>query len=318
MDAFKEKLLNDPDIMNVSVSNTLPGRGHNNWGITPEGMEGITLDMCITDEDFLETMNMEMVKGRYFSKEFPSNSSGIIINESAAKLIGWDDPVGKSMGLFGGYRKLEIIGVIKDFHYRTIHQKIKPMGLMHTSSDLQYVTLSFYSIKINAENVSETLALIENTWNRFASGNPYEYSFLDEDYDRLYNYEEQTGSIFTFFSILAVLIASMGLFGLASYMAEQRKKEMGVRKVMGASALEIVRQLSKGFLFPVIVSNLIAWPVGWIFMNRWLEDFAYKTSMDISIFIAAGSFTLITALLTISFRTLKAAKENPVDSLRYE
>ncbi|MFC1493143.1 ABC transporter permease [candidate division KSB1 bacterium] len=314
-EVFKENLLNNPEIISASLSNTLPGRGHGSWGITPEGMDIITLDMCVTDEDFIKTMNIELVQGKYFSKDFPSNASGLIINENAVKMLDWDDPVGKSMKLFGQI-KISVIGVIKDYHYKSVHQEIKPMGLLHLSSD--YATPGFLSIKIKTENVGETVAFIERTWNEFAPNRPYDYSFLDSDYDGMYNFEERTGHIFTFFSILAILIASMGLFGLASYMAEQRKKEMGVRKVMGASVVKIVRQLSKAFLIPVLISNLIAWPLGWFMMNRWLENFAYRTSIDISIFIFAGSLALLIALLTISFQTIKAARSNPVDSLRYE
>ncbi|MCP4726685.1 MAG: hypothetical protein GY863_16700, partial [bacterium] len=316
-DVFRENLLQNPEIYNVSLSSTIPGRRHRNLGSKPEGKKSMTLDMCTTDEDFLKTMKIEMIQGKYFSKEFPSNSTSIIINESAVKLIGWDDPIGKSIRLL---RMVEftVIGVIKDYHYKSVHQEVRPMGLLHTSADRNASAPRYISIKINADNVRGTLEFNEKTWDELAPDRPYEYSFLDEDYNSLYDSEKQIGEVFTFFSILTIFIASLGLFGLASFIAEQRTKEMGVRKVLGATVMNIVQQLSKGFLFPIIISNFIAWPLGWIFMSRWLESFAYRTSLDISIFALSGLTAFIIALTTICIQTIRAAFANPVDSLRHE
>jgi len=316
INVFKETLLLKPEIPHVSLSHTLPGRRHNNWGCTPEGQRRITLHVCLTDEEFIETMNIKMVKGRYFSKEFKSDSTAVVLNENAARLLNWyDDPLGKTMKLRTGIT-WNVIGVVKDYNFQSIREEINPLILVNIASGLEDVR--YITARINTGNVLDILEYIEKTWKSFAPGMPYEFSFLDEDYDNLYRNEKQTGDIFTLFSFLAVFIASLGLFGLASFMAKQRTREVGIRKALGASEINILRKFSGEFLFLVMIANTISWPVAWFAMNGWLQKFAYRVDIGIEIFLISSTIAILFAVLAVSYQSIKAAKANPVEALRCE
>jgi len=316
---FKETLRKYRDIINVSGSTTLPGRSFNNIGFGAEGVEkSFTLNLCVCDYDFLDTLKLEMAQGRFFSREYGTDSHAAVLNEKAVKLLGWEDPIGKKINNWSTNRgNFTVVGVIKDYHYESLYQEIRPQALFLSGGYYQNVE-RYISVRLNSKNASETVKYIGNTWNDFAPGKPYEYSFLDKDYDNLYINEIQTRSLFSVFSFLAIFIACLGLFGLASFVADRKTKEIGIRKILGASVPRIVRNLNKSFVLWVLIANLIAWPVAWYVMNKWLQNFAYRIDLSWWMFILAAVLALIIALTTVSFHTIKAALKNPADSLRYE
>jgi putative ABC transport system permease protein len=264
------------------------------------------------------------VKGRNFSREYPSDVinyerekivGALILNEEAVRRFGWDDPIGKMViQVFGNQRYyLNVVGVIKDFHFASLHNKIRPLSL--------FLRLHYprrISIKIKPTDIQNTIAYIKGTWNKFNPEYPFEYYFLDENFAHTYQSEENLQTLFTYFSLLSIIISCLGLFGLAAFAAEQRTKEIGVRKVLGASISNIVLLLSKEFTKWVFVANIIAWPLAWFYLNSWLDDFAYQTEIGWDIFILAGFMAMVIALLTVSSQAIKAAVTNPVEALRYE
>jgi len=316
---FKETLRKHSSIINVSGSNTLPGRSFSNIGFGAEGVDqSFTLNLCVCDYDFLKTLKMELMQGRFFSKDFGTDSHAAVLNEKAVELLAWDDPIGKKINNWSRNRgDFTVIGVIKDYHYESLHQEIRPMALFLSGGYYKNVE-SYISVHLNTENISETVKYIEDTWKNLAHYMPFEYSFLDEDYDNLYVNEKQTRKLFTIFSFLAIFIACLGLFGLASFSADQKTKEIGIRKILGASVPGIVQILNKSFVKWVLIANLIAWPAAFYVMNRWLQNFAYRIELSWWMFILAAVTALLIALITVSFQTVKAALKNPVDSLRYE
>lgn len=316
---FKEVLRNYSNVIGVSGSNTLPGRSFSNIGFGAEGVEkSFTLNLCVCDYDFLKTLKLEMAQGRFFLREFSTDSHAAILNEKAVKLLGWENPIGKKINNWSRNRgNFTVVGVIKDYHYESLHQEIRPQALFLSGGYYQNIE-SYISVRLNTENISETVKYVGSTWNDFAPGKPFEYSFLDEDYDNLYVNEKQTRKLFTIFSLFAIFIACLGLFGLASFSADQRTKEIGIRKVLGASVPRIVNILNKNFIKWVLIANLIAWPAAWFIMNSWLQNFAYRIKLSWWMFILAAVLALLIALITVSFQTVKAALKNPIDSLRYE
>jgi putative ABC transport system permease protein len=318
---FKEALIRNSQITDVAGSNTLPGESFSNIGFGAEGVENnFTLNLCICDYDFLDTLKMEMAQGRFFSREFPTDSHAAILNEQAAKLLGWEgeESLGKKINNWARQRgNFTVIGVIKDYHYESLHQEIRPQALFLNGGYYQRVE-NYISVRLNPENISETVNFIGNTWNDFAPGKPFEYSFLDRDYDNLYTNERQTRSLFSIFSFLAIFIACLGLFGLAAFVADRKTKEIGIRKILGSSISRIVNSLNASFVKWVLIANLIAWPAAWYFMDNWLRNFAYRIELSWWMFILASVLALLIALLTVSIQTIKAALKNPADALRYE
>jgi len=316
VEIFKEVLGNQSGIIDVSGSNTLPGRGFSNIGFGAEGVtESFTLNLCVCDYDFLQTLKLKMAQGRFFSREFHSDSSAAVLNQKALELLGWDDPIGKK--ITNGRARFTVIGVIEDYHYESLHQEVRPMALF-LSGGFYTNTERCISIRLSTAELSGTIRNIENTWNQFAPGMPFEYSFLDEDYDNLYINEKQTNKLFTIFSFLAIFIACLGLFGLASFVADQKTKEIGIRKVLGASVPGIVGLLSMIFTKWVLLANVIAWPVAWFAMDRWLQNFAYRVNIGIWTFLISGLMALVIALLTVSYQAIKAALANPIKAIKYE
>lgn len=316
---FKQALRKYSSIMNVSSSNTLPGRSFSNIGFGAEGVdENFTLNLCVCDYDFLDTLKLELARGRFFSRDFLSDSHAAVLNEKAVELLGWDDPIGKRINNWARERgNFTVIGVIKDYHYESLHQEIRPQVLFLAGGYYKRGE-SYITVRLNTENIPGTIKDIESTWKKFAPNKPFEYSFLDEDYDRLYLNEKQTRKLFSIFSFLAIFIASLGLFGLASFIADRKTKEIGIRKILGASVPRIISILNKSFVKWVLISNLIAWPIAWFIMNKWLQNFAYRIDLSWWMFVAAALLSLLIALITVSFQTVKAAVRNPADSLRYE
>ncbi len=317
--AFKSELLKIPSVQHASVSHRLPGIRFNNIGFGAEGFEGgYTLNLCLSDPDFQDVLKFNMVKGRYFSEEFGTDTSGIVLNEAAVKLLGWDDPIGKRVNTWG--RKpfnLSVIGVVKDLHYESMHTEIRPMAFLHIDSPFHW-SPRYISVRINTTDVGKTIQQMNQIWAGFYTDLPFEYSFFNDDYNNLYKNEKQTQQLFMSFSVLALFIGCLGLLGLVAFMVQQRIQEIGIRKVLGASVLGLVLLLSKQFSKWVLIANIFAWPLAWYMMDRWLENFAYRSNIEWWYFIVAGGIALVIALFTIGTQVFRAAISNPVDALRYE
>ncbi len=315
-EAIRSKLLQDPDILGVAASSRVPGGIIGKCSISPEGAQNeFVVPWLSVDHDFIETLGIELAAGRDFSKDFATDAAeAIMLNEAAVKRFGWESPhkaIGKKARFWG--KKRAVTGVVKDFHISSLHHSIEPLVLHVHPNDFLYI-----SARIRSDHISDALDFLKHTWHEFAPNHPFEYFFLDDSFDKLYRAEHKLGRIFGSFSLLAISIACLGLFGLASFATEQRTKEIGIRKVLGASVSGIVLLLSKEFTKLVIVSNLIAWPIAYFAMKDWLENFAYHIHIGVGTFVLGGILALIIALLTVSFQAIKAALANPVDALRYE
>ncbi len=313
---FKDLLLNNVGISGVSFANTVPGRTFRTATINTENSpgEGYSMYMLTADYDYIETLGMEIIKGRNFSRDFRTDSSAVLINEQAANELGWDDPIGKEFNnpSINANNKLRIIGLVKNFNYKSLQEEISPLLVQLSNfNDLAI-------IRIETENIQSTLAYIEKTWNEITTNYIFKYSFLDRDFERLYVSEQNTKVIFGSFSGIAIVIACLGLFSLAAFLAEKKTKEIALRKVLGASYISIIFMISKDFLKGVAVANLIAWPTAYIFMYQWLQNFAYRIDISLITILLSGMLTLVIAILTVSFQAFKAAKANPVDSLRFD
>ncbi|MCU0643760.1 MAG: ABC transporter permease [bacterium] len=317
--AFKNELLANPYIINASISQDVPS--FNSSSIVVMGWEGSNegdrayVNINRIDDKFLDTYKIQLIEGRNFLTTEPSDSIiNCIINESALKRLGWDRAIGKRLA-----RNLRVIGLVKDFHYASLRFEINPMVLFPPGEpNPARRTRDFLSIKIASKNIDETLEFIKNKFQSIFPNEIFVYRFFDEDFDFMYHQEIRVAKTIGYFSILAIFIACLGLFGLASFMAEQRTKEIGVRKTLGASIPGIILLLSKEFTRWILLAAILAWPVGYLVMNKWLQSFAYRINMGILIFILAGVLALLIALATVSYQAIKAALANPVESLRYE
>ena len=319
---FKEEILKHPRIFHATSSNTIPGKRFGSSGYRRENGSDVEMHLMIdvnADEDFINTYGMELLRGRTFSRERSADaSSSIVINEVASKTFGFEDPVGKMIfqtnpDPSGEDSPFVIIGVVKDFHFESLHQLIRPLNIRLTSTAQRYI-----SIRIASQDIHETIHHIQSQWQQFVPGRPLDYTFFDSEYDNLYAAEQRTGKIFTVFSILAIVITCLGLLGLTSYTAEQRTKEIGIRKTLGASVSGIIWHLTKEYLKWILLSNIIAWPVAYIYSQKWLQNFSYRTGISVWTFILTTGLTLIIALISAGNQSVKAAMANPVDSLRYE
>ncbi len=315
---FKEALRQNPAILEVSGSNTLPGRFFNSCLVQPEEFDqSVTMNISLCEPEFQDVIQLKMVQGRFFSREYGTDSTAVILNQTAADLLAWDDPIGKTITSGSGIT-YHVIGVVQDYHYESLHQTVRPAAMALLGGAWDWWTERYISLRVQTQNLSSTLGYLESTWDRFNPGKSLEYTFLDNDYAALYDNEQRTRRLFSVFSALAIFIACLGLFGLASFAAEQRTKEIGIRKVLGASVASIVVFFTQGFAKWVILANIFAWPVAYYFMNNWLQNFAYRINLSIWIFIISGLTTLVIALLAVSYQAIKAASANPADSLRYE
>ena len=318
-DAFKQSLASVPGVLSTSFSSAIPGGGISTAYSKVQNKAGdmqiSSLDIYFVDYNYIDQYKMKVIAGREFSKEFGTDTSqAMVINETAAKLFGYSTPaeaVGKNFDQWG--RKGKIIGVVKDFHYQALQEPIKPLSMRIEPGGYQLL-----SIKVAANNLPSTIKSIESKWNQVIPNRPFDYTFLDESYDKQYRAEDRFGSLFFNFAILAIFISCLGLLGLASYSTIQRTREIGVRKVLGASVSNIITLLSFDFLKLVLIAFIIASPVAWIFMHKWLGDFAYRTSLSWRMFVFAGVAACIIAFGTICLQAIKAAIANPVESLRSE
>lgn len=279
------------------------------------------------DHDFLDTLGIELAAGRNFSKDFPSDlREAVIVNEAFAEEFNWQSPIGERLPgrRFPTHR---VIGVVKDFNFESLHDPIRPMMLVLDFTTI-YQGIENHSVsssrapkifvRIKPDNIPQTIALLKDTWEKIAPNVPFNFSFLDDDVDRLYRTEERWGKIVNYSSFFAILIACLGLFGLASLTITRRTKEICIRKVLGSSEAGVIRILCKDFAKLVLIANIIAWPVAYYAMSSWLEGFAFRTSIGLWIFFLAAALAFVIALATVSFQAVKAALINPVDGLRYE
>jgi putative ABC transport system permease protein len=321
-ETFKNEMLSYPEIVSGTVTNYLPitPSDRNNAGVFPDGerdsKKASPMQNWYVDHDYIKTMGMTIVEGRDFSRSYATDVDAAIINQAMTKHFGWDRPlehrVGEVLGLQEGLKLHRVIGVVEDFHYESLRDNIGPL-VMYLGSSTGSI-----SFRIKTEDIAKTIGLLETKWRQFLPNAPFSYTFMDERFEAMYQSEQRMGKIFAVFAILAVFIGCLGLFGLAAFMAEQRTKEIGIRKVLGATAPGIIGLLMREFVILVAAANVIAWPVAYFVMNRWLRDFAYRISIAVWIFIVAGVLTLFIAMLTVIFQATKAALMDPIDSLRYE
>jgi putative ABC transport system permease protein len=322
-EAFRQQLLQDSRVVNATISSNVPGLNNNMGGTEVYAKDSadkgsrneIQIGIFNIDDKYIPTLGIKLLKGRdFYPGSQPADSASIIINEAAVQSLGWnsnDDPIGKVIIRSGG-RHFTVVGLVRDFHYASVRQKIGPLMMLprHNNGSIM--------LKVKVAAAGSLIADIKSQWATYNTGVPFSYSFLDEQFAQMYSSEEHFGEIFTTFSIIAVIIACLGLFGLAAFMIRQRVKEIGIRKVLGASAESITYMLSKEFLKLVLIAALIAFPVTWYAMSKWLQSFAYRMNIQWWVFLAAAAIAMFIAFATISFQSIKAAIANPVKSLRSE
>ena len=318
---IKNEIAKLPAVKNVSVSSRVPGEWKNIDQIlaAKEGAsesEASTMFFMCIDQDFLHTFEMSLLAGRNLSDEMGTDTSAVIINEAAAQALGWDDPLGKEIRVLENPYRARVVGVVKDFHFQSLHEKIAPLVLGHWNNPI--ASIDYFTARVQAAELPAALASMQKIHEQFDRVTPFEYNFLDDRLNDFYQTDIRVGKIFGISAGLTILIACLGLFGLASFTVEQRTKEVGIRKVLGASVGGIVGLMSKDFAKLVLLANVVAWPVAYFTMNKWLGDFAYRIDLGIGIFAFAGTLALLIALLTVILHAMKAALANPVESLRYE
>lgn len=311
-DAFKNELLKNPKISNISQSAFVPAgfSDNNQTMLLVDGQFNRRMPVYNIDENYLPTMGMQLVAGRNFSREFGADSLNVIINQTAAKLLGIEkDPIGKTITEANNTRT--VVGVVKDFHFKSLHQKIDPLFMF-------YAPYGGLIIKAKSAEMAGLIADVQSLWNSFESNEPFGYTLLNDSYRLTYVTEQKTGTLLTIFALLTILVACLGLFGLITFTAEQRFKEIGIRKVLGSSVTEIMTMLSKDFLKLVFISFFLAFPLGYYLMTKWLQGFSYRIEIQGRLFVIAALVTIIIAFGTISWKSFKAATMNPIKALKDE
>lgn len=331
IEAFKQELAEYTNILEVSNSTCIPGKPPSSESVfgmsTPTGDQHQILAVYFTDFNFQETYGIKMAQGRFFSEQFSTDSNSVVLNQAAVEAYEVKDPVGKELIIYGGEpgnqsAHIPIIGVMEDFHFKSLHSPIPPMVIAPFGARIfggpgptfgKYTTL-----RIRPDDITTTLSSVEDTWMGFALDQAFEYVFFEDDFNTLYENEFQTRTIASMFAMLAIFVACLGLLGLASFTAEQRTKEIGIRKVLGATVTGIFTLLSSDILKLVVISALLSLPISWYAMHNWLENFAYRISYNLLTFFIASLVALVIAVLTVTWQVLKAATTNPVSALRYE
>jgi len=317
--ALKSALDKLSSVTSTSFGSSAPGIGNSSAYSEIQNEQGelqiANLDLYFVDEDYISQFDIEVIAGRGFSRDFATDSTeAMVVNEKAVKLLGYTNPkeaIGANFKQWG--REGKIIGVVKDFHFRSLQQDIRPLTMR-----MEKDRTNLIAVKINTKNIKNTVATIQNTWENILPDTPFEYYFLDEVFNEQYESEERFGNLFLNFAILAILISCLGLLGLSAYSTLQRKREIGIRKVLGSSIYGVVNLLSIEFIKLVGIAFIIAAPLAWFVMNYWLADFAYRISIQWWVFALAGLSALGIALATISFHAVKASIANPIKSLRTE
>jgi putative ABC transport system permease protein len=316
---LKEALIKYPGVKGVTNSESLPTYTANStYGFSWEGKEmdqKIFMYINKVDHDYIPTFGIEFAEGRNFDPDRPSDSVNFVLNETAIQSMQLEDPIGKKFTLWG--MEGQIIGVMNDYHFSSLHKEIEPICL--------YMTNPFYNkaygyilIKLEGSNIRKTLADIKRPWRRICPENPFDFKFLDDEYDRLYLAESKLRSLFALFAALSVFLSCLGLYGLSSFLAEKRTREIGIRKAMGATSGQILTLFSWDAIKLVLISNMIAWPIAWFYMNRWLKNFAYQAGVSFWIFLLSTLLVLLISVITLSFQAQKAARVNPARILKQE
>jgi putative ABC transport system permease protein len=325
LNAFKNRVDNNPAVTSSSVSNFLPVPSNRNFssffkGKTPSVENSILIANWIVDFDYVETMGLEIINGRNFDKQLQTDSTAILINEELAAQLGYENPIGEFMsglnfnenGEEDGATVYPIIGVYKNFHYASLRENIKAQALFIGSSR------GALSIRLKNKDMTSFISQLEADWKEMAPNQPFSYQFLDSRFNRMFEAEQQLGKIASTFSFIAIFIACIGLLGLATFIAQQRTKEIGIRKVLGAQIPNLVYLLCKDFGKLILIAFLLASPISWYFMNKWLEDFAYATTIGVGGFLLAALLISLMAALSIIYQATRVALINPVDTLKSE
>jgi putative ABC transport system permease protein len=320
--SFKDELLKIEGVIKTTASTALPAHNNNNNGHVVEGRrdEALLLETNWVDYDYLETMGMELAEGRFFDKNFPTDIDAVVLNERAVKHYNFSPAIGTRF-LSGDDNNPDsvsyapVIGVVKDFHFRSLQEEITPFIFFFKAADNNW---GFVTVRISEDNIKNTIKKIENVWKEFSNNDPMQYFFLDESFNSLYKEEARNSKLAIIFAVLAILIAALGLFGLTSFTIEQRTKEIGIRKAMGASVTTIFYLIAKEIIVLISISTLIAWPLIYFVGKNWLQNYHYRINLNVFDFLIGFVIAIIIAVLTISYRTIRSAKANPVDSLRYE
>ena len=314
---LKEEFLKNSDVVSASVNNYQPSSFNQFWGGfrwegMPEKEEHNSMWIIIADRDFVKTYEIKMLEGEDYVANFEATGEkAFILNKSALKLMNWKTAAGKEITYWGSSRG-KVAGVMNDFHFRSLHHSVEPCAIVINDKGAQI------SVRTNAADITSCLESLKKTWESFGTNLPFDYYFLDDDFAKLYQSETRISTVLENFALVTVFIACIGLFGLTTFMAERRKKELGIRKVLGASSFGLLKDFSFNYTKWVILANVIAWPVAYYFMNKWLQDFAYRIEINFWVFIISGGIALLIALVTVSFQAVKAAVANPVEALRYE
>jgi len=313
--AFKDALQADANIVAASYSNSvIPGVNNTTIFRKPESEEDHIIGVYYADHEQVDVMGFEVIAGRKFSRDFPSDSSGMLVNEEIVKAMGWDDPIGQRLIAFNGAapEEIRVIGVLKNYNFESLRDNIRPIMIRLGSfgNDM--------TVRFRHENPKDAVDFVEKKWHEVAPQEPFEYTFLDERFDELYRSEQRMGILFTIFTGLAIFIACLGLFGLAAYTAEQRTKEIGIRKAMGASSFSIAQLISTEFVKFILIAFVLSIFPAWYFISKWLENFVYRIDIGWIVFVLSGIFALIMALITVSIQSMRASRLNPATTLRYE
>jgi putative ABC transport system permease protein len=320
LEAFKNRLKENPAVLGTTAVSSVPGEGTPNWGIGVEGIDShrpMNMNFLSCDQDLAEVLNIRMAGGRFLSRRFPSDTTAAVINKKAAEYFGLSDPIGKKVRIWWTKKDLTIVGIIEDFHFESLHAKVRSMGYL-LPDVTGWTGLPYLLVKINSPRTNDVLDFIRKTWQSFAPGLPFEFTFMDEKVNALYQNDTRAGKIVSLFSFLAVFVSCLGLFGLAAFVTEQRTKEIGVRKVLGARLANILWLLTGQFIRWVVAAILIAWPLSFWIMNRWLQGFAFRTGLSPRIFLVSGLAVILIATVTVSFQVFRAAVADPARSLKYE
>ena len=320
--SFKQELMQLKGVAKGTMTGYLPVNGYrNNNGFfttpVPDAKNALSMQSWYVDPDYIPTLGIQILQGRNFSQSFLTDSSAVILNEAAARFLGSSGGLNKKIYMLSGINtnavmEFHIIGIIRNFNFNSLRESVTPLALFEGNEN------GSMALRVRESDISQTLEQIKKKWQAFAPGQPFGYSFMDDDFDKVYSAEQRTGEIFVGFASLAIFIACLGLFGLVAYAAQQRLKEIGIRKVLGASVIQIVSLLSIDFLKLIFLASVISIPLAWWAMNRWLQDFAYRVPVSWMIFALAGSSALAVAMITISFQAIKAARVNPINNLRTE